>query len=273
MYPSVQAAWLPFTKKLEGYLTYMYLDALGYASTGAGNLIDPSGLALSLPWKNPDGSLASQDQILSAWNAVDALRSDPKGQRQTSGPATHYGQAFAGYTTIRLDDEGILQLVDRQIAANEAMLRKYFPNYDSLPADAQMAILSMSWAMGAGFPRTFTQFTAAVNNNDFATAKANADFRGVGVQTRIDADKQMLQNAADVVAQGLDHSVLYYPGTVGGGFGGGGGGPLATITQAPINFLHRVQAMPTWQKATVAGVGVLLSVLIVTLVVQSYEEA
>ena len=212
MWPSVQSAFLPFSQGLEGDLPYMYLDILGYVTTGVGNKVDPVGDAEGLPWVNADGSAASSAEVVAAWNAVDAERSDPKGQMQTSGLATHYGQAFAGLTSVHLTPAGIAQLFQRVVATDEAMLRTYFPAWDSLPADAQMAILSMAWALGPGFPPQFPTFTAAVNRRDFTAAAANASFRGAGVATRIAANKRMLANAATVEAAGSDPSVLYYPG-------------------------------------------------------------
>src|SRR5271165_6679781 len=142
MWPSVLTNWVKFNRNLEGVLAWMYLDILGYVTTGMGNLIDSVGAALALPWLNPDGSLASSAEVAAAWNAVDALRSDPKGQRQTSGPATHYGQAFAGYTTIRLNAAGIQHAIATTIAADEPVLKHYYPKLDSWPADAQATVLS-----------------------------------------------------------------------------------------------------------------------------------
>lgn len=214
MYPAVKEAWLPFNKQLEGYLTWMYLDILGYVTTGMGNLIDPIETAYDLPWVRPDGTSATAEEIAEAWQAVDDQRSNPKGQRQMSGLATHYGQAFTGVTAIRLTEEGIEQVVARQVAKNEVILRQYFFHYDTMPADGQMCINSMAWAMGAGFPKTFTAFRAAVNNGDWLTAKANASFKGTGVQKRIQAGQQMCQNAADVLRLGLDPTVLHYPNSV-----------------------------------------------------------
>lgn len=211
MYQSVQDVWFPFNDKLEGHLSFLYLDILGYVTTGVGNKVDPIGQALSLPWKNADGSDANVTAIQSAWMAVDACRSDPKGTRQTSGLATKFGQAFGGVTTIRLTEDGITQVVLRQVAANETALRRYFTSYDTMPADGQMCVNSMAWAMGAGFPASFKIFTAAVNAEDWDTAIANADFRGVGVANRIAANKIMLANAGEVTVRGIDRSVLFYP--------------------------------------------------------------
>jgi GH24 family phage-related lysozyme (muramidase) len=217
MYPSVSAAWMEFTNRLEGHLTWMYLDILGYVTTGVGNLVDPIDLARALPWVNPDGSPATDEAVCAAWEAVDKQRSDPKGKKQTTGLATKYGGAFAGVTTIRLTESGVQQLVEHQVALNEAILREHFLHYGTMPADAQMAINSMAWAMGAGFPSTFTAFRAAVNAGDWEAARANANFRGVGVQPRIDANAVMFENAACVAARLFDPTVLHYPNNLAAG--------------------------------------------------------
>ena len=211
MYPSVQAAWVPFNNKLEGHLTFLYLDILGFVTTGMGNLVDPVASALGLPWVRPDGSACDEVEIRSAWTAVDNQRSNPKGTRQASGLATRYGGAFAGVTTIRLTEDGVAEVVRRQVAANETILRKYFLHYDTMPADAQMCLNSMAWAMGAGFPATFVAFRAAVNAADWGLAKENADFKGVGVANRIAANKVMLGNAGEAALRGVDPSELFYP--------------------------------------------------------------
>ncbi len=229
MYPAVAANWVKFNQPLEGVLPFLYLDILGYVTTGMGNLVDPIGAARALPWKNADGSAADAGTITAAWNTVDALRSDPKGQTQTSGPATQYGQAFGGYTSIRLDSAGIQQAVQTTLTADETQLRTYFPQWDSMPADAQVGILSMAWAMGSGFPATFPQFTAAINAGQYATAAGLSDFRGSGVATRIAQDKKLFQNAQAVVDGGYDPSVLYWPGAPSGSPSGTGWSTVAKI--------------------------------------------
>jgi GH24 family phage-related lysozyme (muramidase) len=212
MYPSVAAAWVPINKQLEGFLTFLYLDTLGYVTTGMGDLCDPVASALALPWVQHDGTPATAAQVTAAWAAVDACRTAPKGTLQPSGLATQYGQAFAPITSIRLTDDGVAQTILKQVARNEVELRKAFPAYDTMPADGQFAVLSMAWAMGSGFPATFKQFTAAVNAGDWDTAKAQSPFKGSGVQHRIDMDTQLLANASRVTAAGSNPSRLWYPG-------------------------------------------------------------
>lgn len=214
MRDSVKANFSRFNVQFEGRLPYMYTDALGLVTTGMGNLIDPVGTALALPWRNADGSLADAGTVQAQWQAVkDAW---PGVQSVACGPLT----------TIRLDDAGIEQAIDAAIEAGENELRKYFPKYDSWPADGQMALLSMMWAMGGGFPASFPQFTAALNQDppQFALAAAPSEsnpdgqslghFRGVGIASRIAANDILWTNAQTVVSSNLfSDETFYYPGS------------------------------------------------------------
>lgn len=207
MKPSVAAAFRDFSTKFEGYLPYMYLDIKGLVTTGMGNLIDPIGAALELPWRRPDGSLATQSEIRAAWNLV----------KSRIDLAPKYGTAFAGLTTLRLDKTGIEQLIARKLRENEAYLRHRFPDYERWPADAQLGLHSMAWAMGPGFH--FPDFDAAVNRPrpDFeAAARAShMDARGnPGLVPRNNANFQLFTNAARVLERGADAETLYWPGTL-----------------------------------------------------------
>lgn len=198
--PSVASAWVKINTPLEGSLPFMYTDAENYVTTGMGNLVDPVGLALALPWRNPDGSLADAGTIEAQWQAV---KNGGVNSSVNAGPLT----------TIRLDAAGINQAVQTTLAQNESILRGHYPNWDNLPADAQAAIMSMAWAMGPGFAGSFPQFTAAINAGNFAEAATQADFKGVGIENRIAMNKAMLANAQAVVDGGYDPSVLYWPST------------------------------------------------------------
>lgn len=207
---SVVNSYVDWTTPLEGFLPWMYIDALGYVTTGMGNLIDPIGTALGLPWKNADGSAASQAQIQAAWNAVDAQRSDPKGTKQTSGAATRGGGSQGGVTSIRITKEDVQQLVASKMKQNESFLTEGLTNFAQAPADAQMAAHSMAWAMGPGFAKTWTQFRNAFNSGDYKTAAAQSHMQGVGIDMRNMANNLLLSNAAQVVAGKKDPDTLYY---------------------------------------------------------------
>ena len=196
---AVLANFVGFSTPLEGKLTYMYTDVKGLVTTGMGNLIDPMNTALALPWQSADGSAATQSQIQDAWNAV--KQAYPK--IQSSGPAT------MGLTSIRLTDAGVAQLVNSKLKQNDEYLSSRIPGYALFPADAQLAIHSMAWAMGPGFISTFKTFLASLSKNppDFASAAGECGMQTAGnpgVVPRNTADVVLLNNAAAVAGGGGD---------------------------------------------------------------------
>lgn len=204
MRPSVAENYTKFTIKFEGKLGFMYLDVKGLVTTGIGNLIDPVGAALTLPWKKKDGSLASQDEIKQAWNTVKARKDlAPKG-----------GVIFGGLTDLRLDEEGIKTLVNRKLLQFEEILKARYKGYDQWPADAQLGVLSMAWAMGPHFK--FPKFDAAVNQllPDFKSAAMYCKMGekgNPGLVPRNKANVLLFSNAAKAIKHGFDFDKLHYP--------------------------------------------------------------
>lgn len=208
---SVVNSYVDWTTPLEGFLPFMYIDALGFVTTGMGNLIDPIGAALSLPWKNSDGSAATPTQITAAWTAVDSKRSDPKGQKQSSGPATQGGGSQGGLTSIRITKQDVQSLVAAKMKQNESILMSGLTNFASAPADAQLAAHSMAWAEGPGFAKSgWPGFVEAFNKGDYAGAAAQSNMKGTGIEMRNMANKLLFSNAAQVAALKKDPDHLYY---------------------------------------------------------------
>lgn len=208
MHDSVSEAFVAFNSPLEGVCKNLYLDVKNLATTGIGCLCDPLSLALPLPWVMPDGTPASQAEIARQWQA---LKSQPA--------MSHYpalSKTVLGATTMRLTDDGVLRIVRQRLLANEKILISYFPGWNLFPADGMLGILSMSWALGAGFPQTFTNFRRAVNAQNWAAAIACCDIKAdgnPGVIPRTKANKLCFANAASVLAQGLPLGNLYWPGS------------------------------------------------------------
>lgn len=166
MRAAVRGAFPAFTSRFEGRLPFMYLDVLGLVTTGVGNLIDPMAAALALPWLHKlDATPATRPEVVAEWNIV----KNAQPMRKLGGGA------FARLTTLMLSDAAIDELVQGRLALNESQVRVGYSDWDTFPADAQMAMLSMCWAMGAGriIPGPafqYPQFRAAVLNGDWARA-------------------------------------------------------------------------------------------------------
>lgn len=214
MYESVSDAFTPASKKFEGYLPWMYTDVKGLVTTGMGNLIDPVENALNLPWKHGvGGPAATQQEIMAAWNAVKHGGMDQAG-----------GGKQSGLSDLRLDDDGIQQVIGQKLTNNESILRKRISNWDTLPANVQLACLLMAWAMGANFayPHFLALITSAVP--DFRAAADQAympdnpqksmDYpptSNPGLRPRNVLVKMLLQQAADQLSSGAALDQLSQP--------------------------------------------------------------
>lgn len=247
MKPDVQAFFRKYSIEHEGFTPFMYADTLNLVTTGIGNLIDASARnsfnvspaamapAMNLPWKhrgpgwtsrNPvGGSPASASEIANAWTTVKLAEQESPGFNQHGGFV-----GYPGLTSLTLDMDGIDQLVASKMRSNEAELRKLYPNWDSLPADAQMGMMSMAWAMGSHFFPVlgFQNFKSAIDRQDFAAAADASTFKGGGSVTDAgdpakgrpasrNYDNHLMFRNADVVTKGGgDPDRLIFPGTSGG---------------------------------------------------------
>jgi len=204
MHDAVKAAWHAFSEPLEGSVHWMYLDVRGLVTTGVGNLIDPVSEALKLPWKYKDGTPATKDAIAKAWRA---LKSQPELSKR------HYRYAER-ITNLYLSDEDIDALVDQRMRSNEEYFAKTLVGFASFPADAQLAIHSMAWAVGAGFTAKFPNFTRAAVTQDWVAARAACLIRTAGNPGVVPRNKQnqlCFDNAALVAARAFPRHGLYWP--------------------------------------------------------------
>jgi GH24 family phage-related lysozyme (muramidase) len=204
MYDAVRTIFPDFSKQFEGRVHWMYLDVKGLVTIGVGNLIDPLSAAIDLPFVHrSDTTPASRDEIGAEWTAV-------KGNLSLAQKGYLACQAV---TRLDLTDDGIDALVRQRLDQDEVFLKQTFADWESWPADAQLGVLSMAWAMGAGFPAHFPTFTTACKGQDWQGAAANCHINDVGnpgVRPRNDANVTLFHNAASVVASGADRSVLVY---------------------------------------------------------------
>lgn len=214
MHRSVVEVWRVFSEPFEGRVHWLYADVKQLLTAGVGNLADPVALAQQMPWR-VDGELASKDEIARQWRAVK--------EHAEYLSKRHYKFA-AIYTTMRLNDDDIDRFVARRLAMTEVSMRRYFPTWDAFPADAQLACLSMAWAVGDGFPKIFKNLTRAANVGDWKGAAASCKIKEAGnpgVVPRNKANLACFHNAARVAELKLDRSTLFWPGEAAPAQGGG----------------------------------------------------
>lgn len=209
MYPSVAAQFRAFNERFEGCISHMYLDVKGLVTIGVGNLIDPVEAAMVLPFRfKIGGAPASQEQIAAEWRKL----------KNDAALAQKGCRACAAITELELGQDAIGRLVAQRLARNEEILKRQppFHEFDTWPADAQMGLLSMAWAMGAGGFAGFPRFSGACRSRNFRAAAVESKLREAGnpgLAPRNRADFVLFSNAAAVCAPGSskEPATLYYP--------------------------------------------------------------
>ncbi|HSM93403.1 MAG TPA: hypothetical protein VLT47_11005 [Anaeromyxobacteraceae bacterium] len=161
IHPDVLADWGAWSARLEGRVSWPYLDERGLVTVGIGCLIDPFPLARGLLWMRA-GVVAKPDQIETEWNRVKAMKAGEV--------ASFYRDALS----LHLSDAAIDALAAHRLQANADVLVRYFPDLATYPAPVQRALFSIAWACGAGFPPSWPHITACVLRRDWKGAAANA---------------------------------------------------------------------------------------------------
>jgi hypothetical protein len=202
-----------FSAPLEGRVPYMYCDCLGLITTGVGNLINTLAQAEALPWLLADGTPAPLEAVRADWHKL-------------HDNAQYYGKfswrVYAKTMRCHLSEDAVDALVQRTLVTNEAMFRKRWSAWDLFPADAQLAIMSQAWAVGAAFWAKFPNLDRCVSAQDWDGCAASCKIRdgfdtpskaddNPGVVPRNAKDKFCFHNAALVAHATLDPARLYWP--------------------------------------------------------------
>jgi GH24 family phage-related lysozyme (muramidase) len=232
MKEAVRNAVAPYNEKWEGLVLSMYADWESLITTSIGCLIDSTPApgawapAMGLPWRHPAnasgkpaGLLATQAEVVAEWKRVKAGTCGAKRLLKRSDcPRVQAGKvcyAHDGWraseipSALRLLRADAEALVQQRAAGMWSILVKRFPTLVTAPADAQLGVLSWSWAMGAnrtGWPKFF----AAIKAGDWMTcAKESAiSTKGnAGVIPRNQAQVVLFTNAA----KSPDPDTLYWP--------------------------------------------------------------
>ncbi len=154
MYPGVAPALREFLGHGEGDLNFMYLDnrqGERKVTTGIGFSIDPLAACLErhtsnrLSWYCGE-RLATEQEVRQEWEQVKSMQNFGRGQS---------GAMFQGRTNLnlRLRQPNIEAYFAQQAADYRQQLVTGSPKlaqFDTYPADAQMGVLALAWAVGAG---------------------------------------------------------------------------------------------------------------------------
>jgi hypothetical protein len=201
--PAAHAAFLEFTAPLEGVTDWLYADELGYRTIGEGNKLDTLADAQALAWTRPDGSSATDDDVAAAWEAVGAA---PVAMRAQGGGV--YAK-LAG-NQIRVTKGSIADLEEKRLSEIDAVMGRWFTDYEQWPVDAQVGILSMGWAMGPMFLYGYPHFLMYLRAGDWIGASeqcAIAHPMNASIRRRNAANAILFRNASATP----DPSVLQWP--------------------------------------------------------------
>ena len=192
MQPGLEGPFYRETSELEGNIEHMYCDTLGIVTVGLGHNIDTgTGVArsgLNLPFRRySDGSWAPEDEIKDEYARIKAARLS----------ASQARPVVKLYMTAvdRAEDFEMLVVV------KEATIKSFLPDWDKMPAHAQMAVLSMGWNLGSYFLKPDTksywpQLHAQLKAGDYLGAAGNCKISNVEAKRRNAYNRANFVNAA-----------------------------------------------------------------------------
>jgi hypothetical protein len=199
MRAEVADAWPKWITDHEGSTNWLYPDTHRnkagkwdpLPTTGIGlQLGDGQGgvnsFGLALPWRMGSGSYARESTIQAEWETMRRL-----------GPIGP-GGAYKKYAALFLDESVVTWCFEKKTQDNWAAILASFPNVQTWPASAQLAIMDMAWWMGAAFFETWPKLSAALHmENFFEAAKESIS---VAKAPRDYEHQTLFMNAGKVVA-------------------------------------------------------------------------
>lgn len=211
MRASVLAAFPALTDSLEGFTLWCYNDVKRLKTVGRGDLVEPLSVFQRVPWKlRGTGAIASPQDVLDGWNALEAA------------PGARLAAWYAGVTDLCLTKQDVDDLSFAKLHEMWGIMAGRFPNLESLCADAQLALCSLSWADGPEF--RYPRFEAALAIEDFARYLPDgktfvpgccaaecgiSEVGNPGVAPRNVRQRALFASAQRVVDQSLDPDVIH----------------------------------------------------------------
>ena len=151
MHDSVRQVFVPFSKKFEGYVPWMYTDVKNLVTTGM-NLIDPIAPPSTSRGATPRPARSPRRR---------KFRPPDRGEEQRAGGHRGREQQVSGPQRSPADDHGIQQLIVGNMYANDAVLNQRFPGFHAWPATTARHTLD---GLGHGPNFHFPKFQAAASS-------------------------------------------------------------------------------------------------------------
>lgn len=174
-------------KVFEGFANFMYLDTNGYVTIGVGILLKDAQTAITYGLNFSDalsGKSATNDEVKEEWKRVKKL---------SKGRGLNY---YRDNTKLR-SDEGLLEAKFQELI-NSALLdaRKFYPDFDKLPSNAQYALWDMSFNLGYPKLSKYQKLKEALQKGDYEKAINECNRHGIPA-TRNQTIRTWMQRAKD----------------------------------------------------------------------------
>ncbi|NJN48254.1 MAG: hypothetical protein HC808_19225 [Candidatus Competibacteraceae bacterium] len=178
MWLSAKNTFGSFVIGTEGKTRYMYCDVNGYVTVALGILLQNATVAKRLDWQvRGTKRKASASEVEDSFEKVKEryLELKKSGERLTDA------RKYRDTTDIRLSEAEIKHAIDKKLRGFENLWKGVLGSeWDSFPADAQVAILAISWRMGnpLAVKRKKRALYDAIIAQDFTTAAKESGFPG-----------------------------------------------------------------------------------------------
>ncbi len=154
MHTTVAAVIRRFLSLYEGEVREMYIDNRGLVTTGVGNLLQTPAEALQYQWERLGGGQASPQEVMAEYERVrsaDTKQKIPNWAVMGGGNFISTAKRL-GIVTLQLTSESYNKIFNDKLTGLEATMKGTpgFEEYEKFPADAQLGVLSLIWANGAG---------------------------------------------------------------------------------------------------------------------------
>jgi GH24 family phage-related lysozyme (muramidase) len=159
----------------EDFIRWMYLDTEGYVTVGIGTRLASANDAKKIPFTvKTTGNAATPQEIEAAYNAVNA---DSASQKARAKGKKHEAASYENTTTLRIEQSDAEKLRDRHIMADYQSLKTLYPQFDTFPDGAKLALFDMVYNLGASKLRSkFPNMNTAINSRNWLQA-ANESHR------------------------------------------------------------------------------------------------
>lgn len=163
-HPSVRADWLAKNKRLEGRITWPYLDCRGLPTVAVGVMFSSLKEMLSYAWVNSTTMApATRAEVETAWAALTECSPTDRVSMMKHGAAVARKLVHVELTEGELD-----RITLARFDAFARILVGRFPALHSWPVPAQWVMMSLAWAAGPMF--AFPKMQAHLERGDFLAA-------------------------------------------------------------------------------------------------------